>query len=309
MSAEASALPPRTETRRKRIRKRGLLSPGPSPLRNLLEEAKVELIPMKSLQRAVEELRPRSSISMTCSPAKSIEETLDQSAALLAAGHRVTPHISARMVRDHEHLVSIHQRLVALDLREIFVVGGDADPPGCYFDAIEFLEAFLSVDDANGDERRQVDHIGYTAYPDTHPLITTEQLHDALHLKQQLILATGRTAHVATQMCFSADQIRNWLRKERTSGLTVPVHLGVPGVIDKTKLMTMGIRLGVGTSLRYLSKNKRALGKLMTQRSFEPDMLLRPLERHLVELGVEGIHLYTFNQVDATEHWRERTLS
>ncbi len=110
-------------------------------------------------------------------------------------------------------------------------------------------------------------------------------------------------------MCFSADQIRNWLRMERASGLTVPVHLGVPGVIDKTKLMTMGVRLGVGTSLRYLSKNKKALGKLMTQRSFEPDMLLRPLAGDLNELGIEGIHLYTFNQVEAAEQWRERTLA
>lgn len=308
MSAQPMELPTRSTLRKKRSLKRGLLAPGSSTLRRLVTEAKVELIPMKSLERAITELRPGSHISMTCSPARSIEDTLDESEQLLNAGHTVTPHISARMVQRHEHLVAIHERLVELGIREIFVVGGDADPPGCYFDAIEFIEAFVALDDANGAEQRQIDHIGYTSYPDTHPFITTEQLHDALHRKQQLILGTGRTAHVSTQMCFSADQIRNWLKIERASGLTVPVHLGVPGVIDKTKLMTMGVRLGVGTSLRYLSKNKKALGKLMTQRSFEPDMLLKPLARELDELGIEGIHLYTFNQVDATEQWRERTL-
>jgi len=308
MSAEATELTMKAPSRKKRGLKRGLLAPGSATLRRLVTDAKVELIPMKSLERAVTELRPASHISMTCSPAKSIEATLDETEQLLAAGHSVTPHISARMVQRHEHLVAIHERLVELGIREIFVVGGDADPPGCYFDAIEFIEAFLALDDANGAELRQVDHIGYTSYPDTHPFITNEQLHDALHRKQQLILESGRTAHVSTQMCFSADQIRNWLKMERASGLTVPVHLGVPGVIDKTKLMTMGVRLGVGTSMRYLSKNKKALGKLMTQRSFEPDMLLRPLARDLDDLGIEGIHLYTFNQVDATEQWRERTL-
>jgi len=308
MSAQATELP-KTMVRKKRSLKRGLLSPGPSTLRRLICDAKIELIPMKSLERAITDLRPGSHISMTCSPAKSIEATLDESEHLVRAGHRVTPHISARMVQRHEHLVAIHERLVALGIREIFVVGGDADPPGCYFDAIEFIEAFLSLDDADGPERRQIDHIGFTSYPDTHPFISNEQLHDALHRKQQMILATGRTAHVSTQMCFSADQIRNWLKMERASGLTVPVHLGVPGVIDKTKLMTMGVRLGVGTSLRYLSKNKKALGKLMTQRSFVPDMLLKPLARDLDDLGIEGIHLYTFNQVDATEQWRERTLA
>ena len=292
----------------KRLR-RPLLRPDTPLLRSMIENAKIELIPMKSLERAIGELEPASTISMTCSPAKSIEATLDEAAPLIAAGHTVVPHISARMVQTTDHLEAIHARLVELDIREIFVVGGDADPPGCFFDAIEFLEAFLALDDSHGADRRQIDHVGYTAYPDTHPFITNEQLHDALHRKQEMILSTGRSAHVSTQMCFSGDQVRAWLTQERGAGLTVPVHLGVPGVIDKSKLMTMGMRLGVGTSLRYLKKNKKALGTLMTQRSFEPDMLLRPLTDDLADLGIGGLHLYTFNQVAATEQWRARTLA
>jgi methylenetetrahydrofolate reductase (NADPH) len=309
MSAEASMLPTTKAIRKRRPLRRGLVGPGLSTMRRLITDAKVELIPMKSLDRAITELRPGSHISMTCSPAKSIEATLDESARLLADGHDVTPHLSARMVKTPEHLATIHARLVDLGIREIFVVGGDADPSGCFFDAIEFIEAFIALDDANGVDQRQVDHIGYTSYPDSHPFITTEMLHAALHRKQELILSSGRTAHVSTQMCFSADQIREWLERERDAGLTIPVHLGVPGVIDKSKLMTMGVRLGVGTSLRYLKKNRKALGKMMTQRSFEPDMLLKPLAIDLDRLGIGGIHLYTFNQVEATEAWRERTLT
>jgi methylenetetrahydrofolate reductase (NADPH) len=307
MSAEAKALPAMTTSRLRRGLRRPLLLPGPSPLRSMIENAKVELIPMKSLERAISELEPASRISMTCSPAKTIEATLDETAALVAAGHSVTPHIAARMVQTHDHLAQILNRLAEIGTREIFVVGGDADPPGCFFDAIEFIEALIALDDSN--ERRIVDHIGYTSYPDTHPFITDEQLHDALHVKQKMILESGRTAHVSTQMCFSSDQIRDWLRLERAAGLTIPVHLGIPGVIDKAKLMTMGVRLGVGTSLRYLSKNKKALGKMMTQRAFEPDQLLKPLAPHLEELGIGGIHLYTFNQVATTETWRQKTLA
>ncbi len=312
MAAKPEAMP-RSSTPRRRSLRRPLVRPETPVLRRLVEDAKVELIPMKSLERAVSELVPHSHVSMTCSPAKSIEATLDESERLIADGHTVTPHIAARMIETPEHMAAIHARLVELGIREIFVVGGDADPPGCFFDAIEFIEAFLVLDDAVGGalgpQHRQIDHIGYTSYPDTHPFITDEQLHDALHRKQELILATGRSAHVSTQMCFSPDQIRDWIRRERAAGLTVPVHLGVPGVIDKTKLMSMGMRLGVGTSLRYLKKNKKALGKLMVQRSFEPDMLLKPLAGDLDELGIGGIHLYTFNQVAATEAWRSRTLA
>ncbi len=294
MTTSASSLKPRLGKVARRPLARG-------PMRSLIEGAALELIPMKSLERAIGELQPHSTVSMTCSPARSIEATLDETARLVDDGHRVTPHISARMIRSHDHLGEIAARIDEIGVRDIFVVAGDADPPGIFFDAIEFLDAYLALDPA-------VEHIGYTSYPDTHPLITNDQLHEALHRKQAMILESGRTAHVSTQMCFSAEQIRSWLRRERDTGLTVPVHLGVPGVIDKSKLMTMGMRLGVGTSLRYLSKNRKAIGRLMTQPSFQPDQLLRPLAPDLDELGIGGIHLFSFNQVETTEEWREKIL-
>lgn len=275
----------------------------------LVEEARFELIPMGSLPRAIGELPPGARVSMTCSPNKSIDITLDECEALIDAGHHAVPHISARMVASSEHLASIRARLGRLGIREIFVVGGDADPPGCFFDAIEFLDAFLELDDEGGAAARVVDHIGYTAYPDSHPTISTQQLHDALHRKQAMILESGRTAHATTQMCFSTDMIATWLKRERAAGLGIPIHLGVPGVVERTKLMTMGVRLGVGTSLRYLTKNRRAVGHMMTRRDFEPDALLRPIGDELDELGIEGLHLFTFNQVAATEAWRRRILT
>ncbi|MGI9644437.1 MAG: hypothetical protein ACR2O6_03920 [Ilumatobacteraceae bacterium] len=303
MAARPDDMTSRPRSLRGRIPKgrRPLAGTDAPTMRRIIEEAGLELIPMKSLEGAVQALRPGSRISMTCSPAKSIEVTLDETERLMALGHTVAPHISARMVQSNNHLREIVQQLDALEVREVFVVAGDADPPGIFFDAIEFLDAFLDLDPA-------VEHIGYTSYPDSHPLIDSDMLHAALHRKQDMILDSGRTAHVTTQMCFSADQIRGWLRAERAAGLTVPVHLGVPGVIDKSKLMTMGMRLGVGTSLRYLSKNRRAIGRLMTQHSFQPDHLLRPLAADLEELGIGGVHLFTFNQVDTTEEWREKVL-
>lgn len=279
-----------------------------SAMRPLVAGATLELIPMKSLERAIGELRPGSRISMTCSPAKSIAATLDEAARLLDLGHTVVPHLAARMVESDEHLAAIHGCVRELGLREIFVVAGDAPETGCFHDAIEFIEALIDLDDRSG-ERRAIDHIGVTAYPESHPLIPDDKLHDALHRKQELILSTGRTAHASTQMCFSSDTIVEWIRRERAAGLTVPVHLGVPGVIDRTKLLATGMRLGIGTSLRYLSKNRRALGRLMTRSAFTPDSLLKPFAGRVDELGISGLHVFTFNQVDATEVWRERVLS
>lgn len=304
MAARPDSISPATRSlraRRGKSSRRALVHLDTPRMRALIDGATIELIPMKSLDDAVRALRPATRISVTCSPAKSIEATLDETERLIALGHTVIPHISARMVQSIEHLREIADRIAAIGTREIFVVAGDADPPGVFFDAIEFLEAFLALDPG-------VDHIGYTSYPDSHPLIDPAKLHAALHRKQSMILDSGRTAHVATQMCFSAEQTREWLRGERDAGLTVPVHLGVPGVVDRTKLMTMGMRLGVGASLRYLSKNRRSVSRLMTQRAYQPDQLLRPLADDVDTLGITGLHLFTFNQVAATEEWRDRTL-
>jgi methylenetetrahydrofolate reductase (NADPH) len=297
MNAGARSLRPRLA----RSSRRQSAGPDTVAMHALIADATIELIPMKSLDDAVRVLRPATKISVTCSPAKSIEATLDETERLVALGHTVTPHISARMVQSDDHLRQITDRIEEIGVTDIFVVAGDADPPGIFFDTIEFLEAFLALDPAVG-------HIGYTSYPDAHPLIDTDKLHAALHRKQELILDSSRTAHVTTQMCFSTDRIRTWLSGERASGLTVPVHLGLPGVIDRTKLMTMGMRLGVGTSLRYLSKNRKSLSRLMTQRAFQPDQLLRPLTGDIRALGIDGLHLFSFNQVAPTEEWRDRTL-
>ena len=42
----------------------------------------------------------------------------------------------------------------------------------------------------------------------------------------------------------------------RASGVTLPVHIGLPGVADLTKLLTISGRIGVADSARYLKKNR-----------------------------------------------------
>jgi methylenetetrahydrofolate reductase (NADPH) len=109
-------------------------------------------------------------------------------------------------------------------------------------------------------------------------------------------------------MCFDPDQIRSWLTAERQNGLTLPVHLGIAGVVDRTKLMTMGVRLGIGSSLGYLKKNRKAISSLLSRSDYNPDTLLEPLQADLQPLGVAGIHCFTFNQVAATDTWRRQVL-
>ena len=107
--------------------------------------------------------------------------------------------------------------------------------------------------------------------------ISDEKLHEALHAKQTLLAEAGLPGWCSTQMCFDAEVIEAWLRKERAEGLTLPVHLGVSGVVDKAKLMTMGVRIGLGAPLGYLKKNRAAITKMLTSTSYDPNDFMMPL--------------------------------
>ncbi len=264
---------------------------------NLLNNPRYELVPLKSVEQAIADLPPRSTASVTCSPVKGVEVTLDLAARVTELGHHAVPHIAARMVNGPEHCRSIAARLRSIGLTELFVVAGDQDPPlGPYSDGLSFLRDFLETDHG-------LEIIGSTGYPDGHALIDSAKITAALHAKQEIILNAGLKSFVSTQMCFDATKTLNWLRAERAAGLTVPVHLGLPGVVDRTKLLTLGARLGIGASMRFLTKNRKSITKLLTTSHYDPMELIQPISVHADALGIESLHLFTFNEVGATAKW------
>ncbi|MDE0653674.1 MAG: methylenetetrahydrofolate reductase [bacterium] len=287
------------QTRRRRL---GGETPAERGARlGLIEATNFEVIPLRSLDAALGDLPAASRVSVTASPAKGLEATLEITEGLLAGGHRAVPHISARLVRDPAHTRAIGSWLRAAEVEEIFLVGGDVVEPEHYHDALSFLGDLLETD--HGLRR-----VGVTAYPDGHPLIEPAVLHEALHAKQAALAEAGLEGYCSTQMCFDAARIVDWLGGERRAGLTLPAHLGIAGVVDRARLLSIGVRLGIGQSLRYLRKNRRAVARLMTVPHYDPNDLLVPLSAHAADLGIRELHVFTFNQVAATAAWREDNL-
>jgi methylenetetrahydrofolate reductase (NADPH) len=269
---------------------------------SLTESLTFELVSLKSLVGAIDALPAGAEVSVTHSPSKGIEETQRLTTELCELGFAAIPHISARMVRDRSLTIELAAWCRELGLRKIFIVGGDDKEPGEYPGAVEFLADFLTANHG-------VQTIGVTAYPDGHAFLTDKKLRWALHEKQRLLADAGVQGYCITQMCFDPGAIAKWLRTEREMGLKLPVHLGICGVVDKAKLLTMGARLGIGDSLKYLRKNMSAVVRMMTTVSYDPNDLLLPLSSDLLDMGVSGIHVFTFNQIEATNTWRESVLS
>ena len=275
---------------------------SPDARKRLIAEARYEVIPLKSMHDQIPHLPTGCSVSVTCSPTKGIEPTLEISAELQAAGHHAVPHIAARLVEGREHVEKIAARINEHGITEIFVVGGDPDPVGPYADGLSLMKDLLPLCPT-------VRIVGVPSYPDHHTVIPDAALDEALLAKQALIKELGLEGFTSTQMCFNAKTIEQWLRRQRERGLTLPVHLGVPGAVDRTRLLSLGTRLGIGSSLRYLRKNSGAIMRIFSPSSYDPDKLITPLSKHADELGIDGLHLFTFNSIDSTVAWQQKALA
>jgi methylenetetrahydrofolate reductase (NADPH) len=90
--------------------------------------------------------------------------------------------------------------------------------------------------------------------------------------------------------------------------VTLPLRIGVAAPLQIRKLIELSIKIGVGRSVRFLSKQHGLVGNLLLGRSYEPlDFLLAlQQEMSLTEFTVEGLHLFSFNQVQTTLEWLSR---
>jgi methylenetetrahydrofolate reductase (NADPH) len=266
-------------------------------IRHVLEHAKFELIPLKNVLDQSAFLPDGATVSVTASPVKALEDTIDLAAELQHRGFDVIPHLSARTTRDHAHLERLVTRLDDLQIRKVFVIGGDADDPGEFFDAGSLLKAMADLGVV-------FDEIGIGSYPEGHHVFDDETARLALHDKQR------HATYMTTQMCFDGDAVTSWLAKMRADGIVLPAVVGVHGVADRLKLMRISARIGVGRSMKFLSRHRGLLRSFIEPGRYSPDELLEDMAATLDDptANVAGVHIYTFNQVETTERWRQAYL-
>lgn len=277
----------------------GLSAEARDALIRVLTAPTFELIPLKNVHEQAAFLPAGATVSVTASPAKGIEATLDLAVALEARGFRAIPHLSARMVRDRAHLAEILSRLHAAGIDRAFVVGGDAEDPGEFLDGLSLLRAMAELGEAPSD-------IGVPCYPQGHAVIPQPALLGALRDKAAF------ASYMTTQLCFDPVAIRVFIAARRAEGITLPVKIGIPGVAEIPKLLSISARIGVKDTGRFLSKNVRFVGELLSSGGiYRPTGLLEKLAPVIEDPAADVIdlHVYSFNQVESTESWRGEYLA
>lgn len=262
----------------------------------LLRRSRFEILPLDGIEEQVLATVPRDvTLTVTASPTKGLGPTLDLTGSLVGHGYTVVPHLSARLVSDVAELREIAARLRGAGVGEVFVVAGDAqEPRGRFHGAIDLLEA---LDDLG----RPFPEVGITGYPESHPFIDDETTIAAMFEKAR------HATYITSQVCFDPGVTAQWIENVWERGTKLPIYVGVPGVVSRAKLLRVSARIGIGDSLRFLRKNGSFAGRFL--RGFSPDSLVDGLGPVLGSGKVAGFHVFTFNDVEDTEAWRQERLA
>ncbi|GAB2663995.1 methylenetetrahydrofolate reductase [Saccharopolyspora gloriosae] len=266
-------------------------------LQEMLCRSRFEVLPVRGAAERAAVLPAGSTVTVTASAAKGLDATMDVAARLAAAGFHVVPHLAARSVPDRARLAELLDRAAALGSDEVFVIAGDSPvPAGEFPDALALLRAMAELD-------RKPGKVGITGYPERHAFLSDEVTIRAMADKAR------HADYVVSQICYDPRRIAEWLGEVRARGVLLPVHVGLPGAVDVTKLLRVSMKIGLGESLRFLRKQHGLVTKLLAP--YTPDALLDGLWPHLDEPapGIAGWHLFTFNELDRTVQWRDDALA
>ncbi len=258
--------------------------------------ARFEVLPLGKSEAEAAQLPEPVRLTVTCSPKHGPDRSVEVGGRLHAMGHAVTVHVAARMVRDGAHVDELLSAMRAAGVDDLFLIGGDADPPvGAYSSAVELLPAIA-------EHPQRPATIGIAGYPEGHPLI------DAAALDRSLREKCRAADYVATQLCFDPDALRTWIADQRAWGMTLPVIVGMPGKVMAARLLEMSARIGVGPSMAFLRKQRGLRSLFGLFRRSASDRLYGALapQLHDPELGIAGFHYFTINQLVATYEWQHQ---
>ena len=269
-----------------------------STLRRLLSNVRYELLPIGGALEQAAALPIGAEVAVTADPELGMAPTIDLCVELSRRGFGVLPHLSAQLTRDRSELAAYLQRLADAGIERALVIGGVADQPGEFLDAMALLVAI----EESGASLRE---LGIAGYPEGHQEIPDEPIERSLFEK------APHSAWITTQICMDAAQTGRWIERQRRRGIDLPIWLGITGVADITGLMSMGLKVGAGRSLQFMFEHPRLVTRLLRPGGRSASDLVVRLAGLAADTrtGIAGFHLFTYNQVRAAERWRNRLVS
>jgi methylenetetrahydrofolate reductase (NADPH) len=268
-------------------------------LTRFLTHPRYEILPTAEAEAIVTaHVPPEVTITITSSPKRGIDATLTVAERLSAQGYEVVPHLAARLVRDAAHLDEIANRIERLG-GSVFIVAGDSrEAAGAFADSVSLLEAIAQ-------QHLPLKNIGITGYPESHGFIDDDLTIQAMWDKRRL------ATYIVSNLCFDVGMIKRWVLRVRKRGVVLPIHIGMPGVTDPAKLLRVSTRIGISDSARFLKGHSNWLMRMISPGGYNPSRFAQSLMPDFAQPDrkVAGLHIFTFNEIEPTERWRQEMLA
>ena len=275
-------------------------SGGRAALAGYLRHPRYEVLPTEDIEGLVTAHVPHDvTITITASPRRGMAATINLAERLSRQGYSVVPHLSGRLIRDAFHLREVLDAIKQMGVRDVFVIAGDArEPAGDFPDSVSLLEAMMRTGHDLGD-------IGVSGYPESHSFIDDDMTIQAMWDKRRI------ATYIVSNLCFDPRVVKQWVGRVRRRKVELPVYIGMAGVADPAKLLRISTRIGVVDSARFLRGHSNWFMRMMQPGGYSPERFVRGLLPDLAapDRKVAGLHVFTFNEIEPTERWRQQLLA
>ena len=243
--------------------------------------------PASRTSRAPSGCPPGMTVTVTASPAKGLDATLDLTERLAARGYQVVPHLSARLVRT--------TRISPTSWPGCGPAGWTTCSCRPVTPTRPRASSTARCPCSPGSPRwaGRSPRVGITGYPESHPKIEDDITIQAMWDKRH------HATYIVSNLCFDPAVLRKWIVRIRARGVTLPLYVGLAGPVDRARLLRMAARAGRG---RVGPVPDRAHRMVPAPRA-RPAATARsgcwtaPGRRWPPRSAVAGLHVFTFNQV------------
>ncbi len=265
---------------------------------SLMQDLSIEAtLPNQMELESLRDILPSTTqIFVAAPPGRPYLRLVETAIQIRKAGFEPVPHIAARNYESLKALGDFVARICGESgARRVLVIAGDVDrPAGPFLGANAVIESDLL-------QRYGIREIGVSGYPDGHPKLSDAIVIGALRRKLNSAKERNLKVTIVSQLCFDADQITAWVKSLRSSGISVPVSIGLAGPTSIRGLARFALMCGVRNSFKAFVDGKTS--QLFGEAS--PGDIIHDLSEAL-DLSMPGqisLHLYAYGGLVRTVNW------
>ena len=268
-------------------------------LNNFLKDFSIEVTPKAALkiENFSDYLPHKTLIYIAHIEGTPIDDMVQTAKKITDQGFLAMPHFPARIIKNKNVLgewITRYQNEAGVE-NALLIAGGSNKPYGEYDSSINLIESELF-------DRANFKRLHIAGHPegskDIDPDGSSKNVDEALSWKNQFSNRTDASMAITTQFCFDSSSVIDWANSIKSSGIDLPIHIGIAGPAKLQTLLRYSIECGVGASIGIIQKRAKDLTKLLLP--YKPTKILEELAEYKIsnpEFNIEKVHFFPLGGV------------